>query len=455
MRIAIVGDVLLDVDLSGSADRLSPDAPVPVVDVQQTDRRAGGAGLVATMLARDGHDVTLVTVLSDDDRSGELREALRSVSVISGPSGAPTPVKTRLRAAGQSLARIDEGCAVPPVPEVTEHMLDALVGADAIVVADYGRGLTENPRLREALDARAAVVPLVWDPHPRGSTPLSSAWAVTPNLAEASRATGVAVSDVRGATTAAAELRARWGCRAVVVTLGPRGALLDAAEGSHLPLVVPAPEVLTSDPCGAGDRLAASLAVALALGESTADALRAAVSEAAAFLAAGGVASLSSPDNATAFRGEALEALTVAHDTRRAGGTVVATGGCFDLLHAGHARALSAARQLGDCLIVCLNSNDSVRRLKGPSRPIMDQADRVDLLLALECVDAVLVFDEDTPEAALRRIQPDLWVKGGDYVAEELPEAALLAEWGGAAVTVPFHPGRSTTLLASALAEVG
>ncbi|MFD3448599.1 PfkB family carbohydrate kinase [Microbacteriaceae bacterium 4G12] len=455
MRIAIVGDVLLDVDLLGSADRLSPDAPVPVIDVQQTERRAGGAGLVATMLARDGHDVTLVTVLSDDERSRELREALQGVTVVSGPSGAPTPVKTRVRAAGQSLARIDEGCAVPPAPDVTDEMLAAVSSADAVVVADYGRGLTENARLRAALNSRAAVAPLVWDPHPRGSEPVSGAWAVTPNLAEASRATGASVSDVRGATSAAAELRSRWGCRAVVVTLGSRGALLDAAEGSHLPLVVPAPEVRTSDPCGAGDRLAASLVVALARGEDTADALRAAVSEAAAFLAAGGVASLASPDNATAFRGEAVEALQVVHDTRRAGGTVVATGGCFDLLHAGHARALSAARQLGDCLIVCLNSNDSVRRLKGPSRPIMDEADRVDLLLALECVDAVIVFEEDTPEAVLRRIQPDLWVKGGDYVADELPEAALLAEWGGAAVTVPYHPGRSTTNLASALARVG
>ena len=146
--------------------------------------------------------------------------------------------------------------------------------------------------------------------------------------------------------------------------------------------------------------------------------------------------------------------MQVVHDTRSVGGTVVATGGCFDLLHAGHARALSAARQLGDCLVVCLNSDDSVRRLKGSSRPIMDEADRVDLLLALECVDAVIVFDEDTPEAVIRRIEPDLWVKGGDYVVEELPEAALLAEWGGVAVTVPYYPGRSTTTLAGALSRV-
>ncbi|WP_153038946.1 adenylyltransferase/cytidyltransferase family protein, partial [Rathayibacter tanaceti] len=130
-------------------------------------------------------------------------------------------------------------------------------------------------------------------------------------------------------------------------------------------------------------------------------------------------------------------------------------GGCFDLLHAGHARTLSAARALGDCLIVCLNSDDSVRRLKGAARPIIPEGDRVDLLLALECVDAVLVFGEDTPDEALRRIRPDVWVKGGDYSAESLPETATVAQWGGRVLTVPYHPGRSTTHLAAALARVG
>jgi rfaE bifunctional protein nucleotidyltransferase chain/domain len=133
---------------------------------------------------------------------------------------------------------------------------------------------------------------------------------------------------------------------------------------------------------------------------------------------------------------------------------VVATGGCFDLLHAGHVRSLAAARELGDCLIVCLNSDDSVRRLKGPERPIIGQHDRAELLLAMECVDAVMVFDEDTPEAALERLRPDIWVKGGDYKGASLPEAALVESWGGRCVTVPYHPARSTTGLADALAKV-
>jgi rfaE bifunctional protein nucleotidyltransferase chain/domain len=140
---------------------------------------------------------------------------------------------------------------------------------------------------------------------------------------------------------------------------------------------------------------------------------------------------------------------------RAAGGTVVATGGCFDLLHAGHVRTLQGARALGDCLIVLLNSDDSVRRLKGDGRPLVTAAERAEVLAALASVDAVMVFDEDTPETALARLRPDIWVKGGDYVAEDLPETAVLAEWGARTVTVPYYPGRSTTRLAGALERVG
>jgi rfaE bifunctional protein nucleotidyltransferase chain/domain len=145
--------------------------------------------------------------------------------------------------------------------------------------------------------------------------------------------------------------------------------------------------------------------------------------------------------------GDAPSAAAVIAATRARGGIVVATGGCFDLLHAGHVRALEAARALGDCLVVCLNSDDSVRRLKGPSRPLVGVADRAAVLLGLASVDAVEVFSEDTPEAVLDRLRPDIWAKGADYAVADLPEAPLLQRWGGQAVVVPFLPGRSTTRL--------
>ncbi|PZF59675.1 D-beta-D-heptose 1-phosphate adenosyltransferase [Curtobacterium sp. MCSS17_008] len=464
-RIVVVGDTLLDVDVSGTSERLSPDAPVPVVDVRTDDRRAGGAGLVASMLVRDGHDVTLVTVLSDDDRADEIRALLPDVHVVAGPSGAPTPVKTRVRVVDHALVRIDEGCATPPVPATTPEMTAALEGADAVVVADYGRGVAASEGLREALTAVARTTPVVWDPHPKGAAPVPGTAVVTPNASEARRFTDLPGEGVPFATDAAAALVETWGVDAVAVTLGDRGALVasrrggpgDATPAALDSRFVPAPSVTAGDPCGAGDRLASGVAVALADGVAVADAVAAGVLAASEYLAAGGVTALFADDGPAPVQvpGADRDAMRVVHEVRSAGGTVVATGGCFDLLHAGHARTLSAARALGDCLVVCLNSDDSVRALKGPERPIMSQDDRVELLLALDCVDAVVVFDEHTPDEALRRFRPDVWAKGGDYAASELPEAATLAEWGGRVVTVPFHPGRSTTRLAAALAAVG
>jgi rfaE bifunctional protein nucleotidyltransferase chain/domain len=166
------------------------------------------------------------------------------------------------------------------------------------------------------------------------------------------------------------------------------------------------------------------------------------------------VASLPDRRGPAKVRHRPAEPLLLVRRVRENGGKVVATGGCFDLLHAGHVRSLIAARELGDCLVVCLNSDASVRRLKGDQRPVLSQQDRAELLLALECVDAVMIFDEDTPEGALDRLRPDIWVKGGDYKDDRLLEADLVESWGGRCVTVPYHPAYSSTGLAEALAKV-
>lgn len=501
MRIVVVGDVMLDVDLSGDATRLSPDAPVPVVDVSGVKRRAGGAGLVARMLAQDGWPVTLVTVLGDDDAGRQLEQHLAGVRLVSGPSGYSSPVKTRVRAGSHPVVRFDQGCGKAPVPDASPAMLRAVEKAGVIIVADYGRGLAANPQLRDLLARLADTIPIIWDPHPAGPDPVPGVAVVTPNLAEAGKAAqalagergggknpvpGGPRRDVPGlkedspkdqAVQAGRILLEHWRSRAVLVTKGEHGAVL-LREGGSSPEAVPAPRVEAGDPCGAGDRLAASLAVHLLAGRDLGEAARLAVHDAADFLANGGVSALPDPDvdrdaEAVSDAGSDASApaslrpptpvggkrrisepLLLARVVRDNGGKVVATGGCFDLLHAGHVRSLAAARELGDCLIVCLNSDDSVRRLKGPERPIIGQQDRAELLLAMECVDAVMIFDEDTPEAALERLRPDIWVKGGDYKGARLPEADLVEKWGGRCLTVPYHPARSTTGLADALAKV-
>ncbi|WP_209323682.1 PfkB family carbohydrate kinase [Brevibacterium renqingii] len=458
MKITVVGDTLLDADVHGSARRLLPDNPVPVVDVDHTDHRPGGAGLATLLLAAAGHEVTLVTVLGNDENAERIETALPSVDVVAARLEAPTPVKRRLLAEGQLVTRMDENCSEAGV-EVTEEMLACVRSAEAVLVSDYGRHLSEDTRLRAALEEAAAKVPVVWDPHPAGGAPVAGAAAVTPNFAEALTLTenphGPETS-VPEAHTAAEALLERWQSQAVVVTLGARGALtLEAGAGARFsPTLGPT----TGDACGAGDCFAGCLTAGLAAGTDLMDAVDRAIAETGEFIVRGGVDALTrAQESETALLGTheepgaASPAVQRARAVRARGGTVVATGGCFDLLHAGHVRALSAARRMGDTLIVLLNSDESVRRLKGAERPIVGSGERAELLRALDCVDDVLVFEEDTPVSALEQIRPDIWVKSDDYRHADLEEAEVLTRWEGRIVTVPFVPMHSTSNLAGAL----
>ena len=240
----------------------------------------------------------------------------------------------------------------------------------------------------------------------------------------------------------------------MAVTLGERGALLVGRDGP--PLLVPAPRVEGGDPCGAGDRFAGGATAALADGSLVSEAVEAGVVAASSFVAAGGAAAAFAAAHRPASTGPLpSSAEQLIADVRSGGGTVVATGGCFDLLHAGHVGMLQAARRLGDCLVVCLNGDDSVRRLKGADRPLQHQDDRAAVLLALDCVDAVAIFDEDTPVEVLERLRPEVFCKGADYAVTDLPEARTLARWGGQAVVLPYLQGRSTTRLVKEAARHG
>ena len=459
-RLVVVGDALLDRDLDGRAERLAPDAPVPVVDAIDERPRPGGAGLAAALAAAAGVPVTLVCALGADEAGRRLRGLLEAAGVEVCDLGldGETPQKIRVRAGGRALVRLDRGGGPAPCGPLTKAARTALRGAATVLVSDYGRGVAAEPSVRAGLTALRNEVPLVWDPHPRGPEPVPGVLLATPNageaaaMANAEAGRGGTAGELPLAEARGRLLAARWGAVNVCVTLGARGALLVAGSGA--PLALPAPATASGDPCGAGDCFAATAAERLAAGALPSEAVAAAVDSATAFVAAGGA-------SGAARRGFAPErvappegAAALAARMRAAGGTVVATGGCFDLLHAGHVHALRAARALGDCLIVCLNSDASVRRLKGPDRPLVEQADRAAVLAGLACVDAVAVFGEDDPRAILRELRPHVWAKGGDYAATELPEAEVLAEWGARAVIVPYVAGRSTTgIIDAALAS--
>jgi rfaE bifunctional protein nucleotidyltransferase chain/domain/rfaE bifunctional protein kinase chain/domain len=447
-RVVVVGDTLLDSDLEGSVDRLCPDAPVPVLDVGAQRWRPGGAGLAALLAARAGHQVVLVTALGTDPSAQLLADLLAAhVEVVRMPLLGATVCKTRIRTEGRSLLRIDAGDGRADSAPVGHRFPTVLRDAEAVLVSDYGRGVTADPAVREALIGLARRVPVVWDPHPRGSPPVPGCRVVTPNEAEAASTVGVGA----GGLASAAALRAWWCCDAVAITLGARGAALATADGCTV-VAVPDIEIpRDSDPCGAGDAFAAAVTGALLVDSSVNAAVAAAVRAASQFVACGGTASVRSvpPESAYAPAGR-LAAVDPVVRLRRRGGRLVATGGCFDLLHPGHLSLLRQARALGDALVVCVNSDESVRRRKGPSRPIVPAADRIALIEALEPVDAVIMFDEDTPTALLETLRPDVWVKGGDYTISDLPEAPVVHRHGGQIVIIPLISGYSTSRLVAA-----
>jgi rfaE bifunctional protein nucleotidyltransferase chain/domain len=470
--IVVVGDVILDRDIIGVVERVCPDAPAPVLDVRRREERPGGAGLAALLLA-EAHQVILATCLGDDEAGAGVRDGLRGKAELLQLAwlAEGTRSVTRLRSGGQCLARMDEnGAGLPPdvvLDQTAVVRLDvALRDADSILVADYGAGVASHPQLRAALAGWATRRPIVWDPHPKGAQPVPGTRIATPNRAEA---IGFAARVPGGPRDqhdqpldqVASGLRKAWAVHAVAATDGADGVFTALADSP--PLFTPAPFAHSGDTCGAGDRFAGRVAAELATGAVITEAVQAAVQDVARWLAHGGIASVGNtgltcrggrpPSRTAADLDLPAEArgLERVEAVRAAGGRVVATGGCFDVLHAGHVASLRAARLLGDCLVVLLNSDASVRRLKGPGRPVHLQADRAEVLQALACVDAVLIFDEDTPLAALDRLRPHVWAKGSDYAGATLPETGHLRAWGGRVVLLPYLTGRSTT---AALADL-
>ncbi|WP_026929748.1 PfkB family carbohydrate kinase [Glycomyces tenuis] len=448
-RLVIVGDAFLDIDVHGRSERLCPEAPVPVVDAAEEVRRPGAAGLAALLAARDSPRTSLVTALADDRAGRRLRELLEPhVDLVAMPLQGATVRKIRIRVGNQLITRVDHGDGRAPTGELDDAAAMTLARADAVLVADYGRGVAEHTGLRRLLAELAPAVPIVWDPHPAGPPPVRGLRLVTPNQAEAERlAPGTA--DHR---RLAEHLRSVFASDAVAVTRGAQGATL--ATATQTTRIPPPDDAAVAaerwiDTCGAGDQFSAAAANALLTGGDTHRAVTAAVEAASRFVAAGGVAALHGDGTETGpgTGAVAADAFELAARIRCDGGTLVATGGCFDLLHPGHVSLLRRARAMGDALVVCLNSDDSVRDLKGPGRPLHTAADRARLLAELAVVDAVAVFDEPTPARLLERLRPHIWVKGADYADRPIPESHTVHRHGGEVVVVPTLDGHSTTKL--------
>jgi len=461
-RVLVLGDVMLDRYVTGNATRLSPEAPIPVLRPRSRRATLGGAGNVALNVATLGGHAALVGVVGDDAEGAEVRRLLVSSGVaprLVVAAGRPTTAKTRFMVGHHQLLRLDEETTAP-IDEATASLVlrqfsEALPTTDVVVLSDYAKGVLSDAALEGALAlAKASGRTVIADPKRSEYGAYRGASVLTPNEVEVRQATGIDAGDDIGAARAGQRALEDTGCAAVLVTRSAKGLTLVRRNAPALHLQTRAREV--ADVSGAGDTLVATLAVALGAGADLPE---------AAMLAnvAAGI-SVGKPGTATVNREELLgvlhlaelvatdrkiaardEAIQRAAAWRAQGLRIGFANGCFDLIHPGHIRLLTEARTRCDRLIVALNTDASVQRLKGPTRPLQSETARTTVMASLAPVDLVVLFPEDTPLELIQALRPDVLVKGADYSIDQVVGADLVQGWGGTVLLVELQAGHSTT----------
>ena len=462
-RVLVLGDVMLDRYVYGAVERMSPEAPVPVLRRQSERAMAGGAGNVARNIAALGGKVRLLGLVGDDAAGRELSAMLAdepgiSANLIADPDRATT-VKTRFVAGRQQLLRVD-GETPAPASAASAAALHASIDTalphvDIILLSDYAKGVLADEVLQRAI-ARAHHTgkKLIVDPKSRDFGRYAGADLLTPNRGELAAATGIAGEDDASVANAAREAMKSANVGAVLATRGERGMTLVARDSTPLHLPAEAREVF--DVSGAGDTVIAVLAAALAVGADLPQAARLANTAAGIATSKLGTAVVHPADLLGALQARdvlASEAKVVGLESalervqrwRSAGEKIAFTNGCFDLIHPGHVSLLSQARGSADRLIVGLNSDASIRRLKGKDRPVQNETARGIVLASMGAVDLVILFEEDTPIELIRAIRPDVLVKGADYRVDQVVGADVVQAYGGRVMLAELLPGHSTT----------
>ena len=462
IKALVIGDLMLDEYLWGKTERISPEAPVQVVDISREDLRLGGAGNVINNLMTLGCQVHVAGVLGDDADGRLLRRLLEEKSVgIQGVLMSPdrtTSRKTRILASNQQMLRIDRESQNPISPEMevrlADHVRSVAEDFQVILVSDYLKGVLTEGLLKEIVAiGREKGIPVVIDPKGSDFRKYRGATLLTPNRKEAQTASHIAIVDEATLLQAGRSLAEALDLEALVLTRSEEGMTLFPRDGEEIHLPTEAREVY--DVSGAGDTVLAMMGLGLAGELSLEEAAR--LANVAAGIVVGKVGT------STVSPGEILEVIGRRHqDTdlkikdrevlagileteREKGRTVVFTNGCFDLLHVGHVKYLQKARRLGDLLVLGLNSDESIRRLKGPRRPLINQDERAHILAALDCIDYLVIFDEDTPLELIEALRPKILVKGGDYSPEGVVGKDLVESFGGRVELIQFVDGKSTT----------
>lgn len=461
--ILVVGDVMLDRFTRGAVDRVSPEAPIPVLRVLNETAMPGGAGNVAVNLAALGARAELVSVVGDDAGGRDLcrlvNDKLGSAGGLLTLAGRPTTVKTRFIAGGQQLLRADCETDAPLDEADTARLLAAvaqrLPGVGVLILSDYGKGVLAGDVAAALIDlATKAGVRVLVDPKGRDYRRYRGAFCITPNARELAEATGMTSRDDGAVVAACRALAADCGIATIVATRSEQGMSVVPADGPVTHLRAQAREVF--DVSGAGDTVVAVLAAAVAAGADLVTAGTLANIAAGIVVAKVGTATVR-PGELHAAAGLALalgpggkrvsldRAVEQVERWRRQGLRVGFTNGCFDLLHPGHVSLIAQARAACDRLVLGLNDDDSVRRLKGPTRPVQNEAARATVLSALGDVDLVVGFADDTPLALIQALRPDVLVKGADYTVDKVVGAKEVIGWGGRVLLADLTAGQSTS----------
>jgi D-beta-D-heptose 7-phosphate kinase / D-beta-D-heptose 1-phosphate adenosyltransferase len=462
-RVLVVGDVMLDRYWSGPTGRISPEAPVPVVKVEHNEERPGGAANVALNVAALGAHSILLGLTGQDEAATVLADKLTSVGVESDfvrLAEFPTITKLRILSRNQQLLRLDfeEGFhGVDPSPLLTRTQA-VLSRVDVLILSDYGKGALSAVQQMIAL-ARAAGIPVLVDPKGTDFEKYRGATLLTPNMSEFEAVVGK-VRDEQDLVKKGLELVQRFELAALLVTRSEHGMTLIQAGEDELHLPAQAHEVF--DVTGAGDTVIGTLATALAAGKSLAESCALANTAAGIVVGKLGTSTVSPIELANAVYGEHESGFGVVSEqqlkfavdgARRRGERIVMTNGCFDILHAGHVSYLQSARKLGDRLIVAVNDDASVSRLKGPGRPVNPVDRRMAVLAGLGAVDWVVPFSEDTPRRVIAEMLPDLLVKGGDYQPQEIAGYEEVTANGGEVLVLNFEDGCSTSAIIRTIIE--
>lgn len=455
-RILVLGDVIVDRYESGSVKRISPEAPVPVLENVRSYNVPGGAANVAMNVNSLGGEAHLVGVVGKDDESRILRETLDFNSVdynLITESRRQTTTKTRFMHRSQQFLRLDRETVAPLEPGTVDYAIEiageVLPQCDCVLFSDYAKGFFSRV-LSEKLKALCSSVrkPIVVDPKPANGYLIESCHLFMPNRNEGLQIAGLASTSDENSGEIASLLSSKFNTN-VVLTDGKNGMFLAELGESVIHVASKVTEVY--DVCGAGDTAVAAVALVVGAGLCLLDAAAFANEAARVAVTKLGTAVVL-PDDIAASAGASSKLLewaplkTEIEKLKQTGKKVVFTNGCFDLLHVGHVKYLQAARTLGDTLVVALNNDDSVKRLKGSYRPLISERQRAELIAALECVDYVTFFEQDTPIEILSLLKPDVFVKGGDYSLETLPEAPIVEKYGGTVQLLPVYgDGISTT----------